>query len=275
MTTMEQLLNDHRTSDAYYTHTSMITPRGKFFITISNIEKFYQLYEIDKYGLTENPHVYSMLRFDFDIKVKASDYKNQTRFYSSKDIAYIINEINNALKTVIKITDDKVVCCLLEKDIYLKQNKDIYSGGFHLQYPYVFVKTEVVVSIIENIKDRVKDKTGIDFDAGVYKNPWLMYGSKKDINHKPYLLSKIYNVDINEMTMIDAFNNYPLYDVSEEIIQISKDNVESLLPRIFSINQNARDMAYEAIPNTLVKPIIKFIEKPKKVDNREVEEKLA
>jgi len=270
---MEELLRQNRIDDGYYSHTSMFTPRGKFVITPSYREKFWKLYETDKYGLTENPQAYSMLRFDFDIKVKESDYKNERRFYSVKEVRFIINEINKSLKNVIDINDNAIVCCLLEKDIYLKQDKKVYSGGFHLQYPHIFVSVDVVTTIINQIKDKVKDQTGIDFDSGVYKNPWLMYGSKKDINLKPYLLTMIFNVDMNEMTMVDAFKNYSLYDTSEELIQITDENIESLLPRILSINANNRS-TYEAIPNKVVAPQLKFIEKPKRTDNRDVEERL-
>jgi P4 family phage/plasmid primase-like protien len=252
----------------------MISPKGRFCITRSRIEEFYNLYQINTYGLTEMPRDYSMLRFDFDIKVKLDNYNNEKRFYSDKDIVYIIHSINNGLKRIIDIKDDALICCLLEKDIYLKQDKNVYSGGFHLQYPSIFTKNEVVMTLINDIKSDVKSNTDIDFDAGVYRNPWLMYGSKKDIDLKPYLLTKIYNVDINEMSPAEAFKDYKLFNVDEDYIVITENNVESLLPRILSINQFGRNNEYDALPNKVVSSQIKFVEKPKRADNREIDDKL-
>ena len=274
---METILNENR-SETTYSHTSMITPRGKFFITRSYIEDFYNLYQIDKFGLTENPQHQSMLRFDFDIKVKIDNYKNEVRFYSDKDLKYIISAINKAVVDVIDFKgvkpDNQLMCCLLEKDIYLKQSKNVYSGGFHLQYPRIFITSDAIISIIDKIKDDVKTNTGIEFDTGVYKNPWLMYGSKKEIELKPYLLTKTFDVELNQMTAVEAFKDYNIYDVNEDVIQINESNVDSLLPRILSINCFGRDMTYDALPNKVVAPTIKFIEKPKRADNREVNEKL-
>lgn len=274
---METILNENR-SETTYSHTSMITPRGKFFITRSYIEDFYNLYQIDKFGLTENPQHQSMLRFDFDIKVKVDNYKNEVRFYSDKDLKYIISAINKAVVDVIDFKgvkpDNQLMCCLLEKDIYLKQSKNVYSGGFHLQYPRIFITSDAIISIIDKIKDDVKTNTGIEFDTGVYKNPWLMYGSKKEIELKPYLLTKTFDVELNQMTAVEAFKDYNIYDVNEDVIQINESNVDSLLPRILSINCFGRDMTYDALPNKVVAPTIKFIEKPKRADNREVDEKL-
>lgn len=275
MTTIKQILRESYAEDDKFTHTSMISPKGRYFITRKNIESFFNNYETNKYGLTENPPAYSMLRFDFDIK--RTEYNNENRFYSANDLKVIITSINQELKRIIKIDDSKVVCCLLEKDIYLKSaEKKIYSGGFHLQYLHIFMKQGDMVALVENIKKFVFDKTNIEFDTGVYRNPWLMYGSKKDEKLQPYILTKIFDISFNEMTQIQAFSEYQIFNIeTEDPIKITEDNIHDMLPRILSINPYNRSGDYDAIPNTIQVPQIKFVEKPNKVDNREVEEKLV
>jgi hypothetical protein len=272
--TITNILKESYAEDDYFTHTSMIKPRGKFYITRKNIEPLFNNYELNKYGITEKPDTYSMLRFDFDIK--RTEYNNENRFYSTNDLKVIIDAINQGLQSIINIDNSKLVCCLLEKDIYLKSaEKKIYSGGFHLQYPWIFMNQGDILGLIEKIKKGVYEMTNIEFDSGVYRNPWLMYGSKKDEHLKPYILTKIFDVGFNEMTQTEAFSDYPIFNFeTEDRIELNASNIPQMLPRILSIRQNKRSLEYNTIPNSVQVPTIKFIDKPKKVDNREVEEKL-
>lgn len=278
---LNKLLKASYTDDKFCSHTSMIKPRGKFLISRSSIEKFYEIYNPNiPNGVTEKPGHYSMLRFDFDIKKSIEDYefsyKETGRFYEPSDVEFVIQKINDRLKQVVICSNDDLVCCLLEKDIYQK-NETTMSGGFHLQYPKLFLETDVVINgIIDAISKEVLNETALEFDIGVYKNPWLMYGASKSVELKPYTLSKIYNVDIEQMTLFDAFKNYELFNTDEIKIEITPENVEKLLPRILSINPFNRQ-TQETKPHSFVKPQVveKKKKENKKNDDRDVETKLA
>jgi phage/plasmid-associated DNA primase len=278
--TLNQLLNNNRAENSLYkTHTS-IFPRGCYLIERQFIEQFYKLYSYHiPNTITEIPQVYSMLRFDFDIKKNKSDYelyyKDVNKFYDINEIKFVIQKINERIKQVIFCNDEHLTCCLLEKDIYQK-NENTMSGGFHLQYPYIFIKNDVVIDgIISFIKDIVYNETSLEFDIGVYKNPWLMYGASKSLELKPYILTKIFNNHLNEMTLYESFQNYKLYDSNENIMPITKENIDHLLPRILSIEPANRETQDEK-PNSYTKIIIEPIErKKKKNDDRNIDEKLA
>ena len=276
-----KFLNDNRAEQGYSkSHISMFNPKGCFAISRYDIEKFYDIYDYKIVnGIGEMIQEYSMLRFDFDIKKTKEEYNlyylDKDKFYNESEVKFIIDKIQNRLSHIIQ--DYKVeysICCLFEKDIYEKNDK-FMSGGFHLQFPWTFLHRDVVINhIIEPLKEEVLNETGLEFDIGVYKNPWLMYGASKSEKHKPYILTKIYDVALKEMTVLETFENYKLYDSIENQIEIKADNIDKLLPRILSIIPFGRE-CQEAKPNLQVKMPIVEKRKPKINDDREVEEKLA
>jgi hypothetical protein len=264
------------------THTGIFEPTGTFFISRNKIEEFYKIYNHKiRNGITETPQTYCMLVFDFDICKPADDYKDAInesngKFYANDEVKFIINTINNRLRKVIKdCKDDNLMCCLLEKDIYQDlKNPDRVKGGFHLQYVNLFIeKSKIMDNIINPIKEHILNETSLEFD-NVYNNQWLMYGASKGEHYEPYILTKIYNVAMEEMTVSNAFENYDLFDTSEDKIQITPENVESLLPRILSINPMARECKEIIVLND-VKPKEIVKHKKKINDDRDIEEKLA
>jgi len=261
----------------YQTHSSIVPPR-KYAMRRELIEDFYKIYDHEIVNtITEKPSPYSMLRFDFDI----AGEKYSEKLYTDYQLKFIITKIQNQL---LKVIDDyepiHATCCLLEKEVYEKKpnTKQPWSGGFHLQFPYVFIDNkEIVRRIIEPIKKEVLEAIGLEFDEGALRNNWYMYGSCKDHKKKPYILTKIYNVDMKEMTTYETFQDYKLYDVKENTIEITPENINKLLPRIFSINPFNRQ-TQELKPD--YNPRLNFIEndkkkKPKKNDDRDIDEKLA
>lgn len=259
----------------FYTHTSIEPYAGRYSMTRDVIEEFWEIYNHKiPNTITEISTDYSMFRIDIDIK--RNEYSD--KFYTYEQVRNLINKINNQLKLVIDNWDDKyATCCLLEKEVYFKDpKKGEYSGGFHLQYPYVFIENKFIMKRVLNpIKESVKNETGFEFDD-IYKKPWYLYGSCKYLKRKPYILTKIYNVDMKEMALYETFKNYDLYDTSERRLEIKENNIEKLLPRILSINPFNR-------PTQELKPELVFIdndveekrrEKPKKNDDRSIEEKL-
>lgn len=287
-TALNSFLSDIRVKEkgSFYTHTTIEPPRT-YSMTRDKIENFYEIYDYNIVNtLTEKPTEFSMLRFDFDIK---SEGKHADKFYTDSQVKFIIEKIQNQLLETLSLSgyyaDYKyLICCLFEKEVYLKKpEKNEWSGGFHLQFPNTFIDNrEIMRRIINPIKEEIKKETSIEFDD-IYTKPWYMYGACKSLNLKPYILTKIYNYPPKEeMTLHDTFlsnkgefNNYQLYDTSENLIKITDKNINKLLPRIFSI-QPANRKTLEFEPDFT--PNLVFVEndrKPKKNDDRDIDEKLA
>lgn len=273
------MINSYSEDKTLSTHTSIFNPRGSFYISRDKLENFYKLYS-DKIsnGITEIPEAYSMLRFDFDIKKSIEDYKysfsDKKRFYEIGEIHFLIEKINKKVKQLTDCNDSDLLCCLLEKDIY-KKNETSMSGGFHLQYPKIFIRNDVInLLIIKPIEKEIFNETSLTFDGGIYKNPWLMYGATKSETLKPYILTKIFNINMNEMTVFDAFQNYDLYDSESNKIKITPENVDNLLPRILSINSENRK-TYE-VKNEYIVKLPELTKKViKKSDDRSINEKVV
>jgi len=275
-TSLNQLLkkSEVKSKTDFITHTS-VTLKKSYNLNREDIPMFYKLYSKAKLrSFTEVPRssYHSMFRVDIDIAKNKDEYKGEKRFYSEDDIKTVITLLQSQIRKSVECTDDQLVCSLFEKDIYEDVAKGKFKGGFHLQFPHIFtVSKDMMYRIIEPIMNEVKDITGFEFD-NVYTKPWLVYGSSKSNDSKPYILTKNYNIDYNEMTTFETFQNYKLFDIKENQIEITPENVDELLPRIMSItpfNRKCQEYKPEDIPRLV------FIDrKPKINDNRDVEEKI-
>ena len=269
---LNRLLKKNYAENVFHSHVSMIEPKGKFVFGLESLDELYEHVHNEKHGIAEKPGPNTVLYFDFDIKYNVENSKEficeNGRFYDQDYLNLVINTINNILKLRIENYDDKhLFCCLLEKDIY-KKNEKIMSGGFHLHYPNIFMKTDIKVSFMKELQIIFGER----FDAGIWNVPWLLYNGVKDINLESYKLTKIFDVDLNEMTMIDTFTNYKIFDTNENLIPINQENLLKLLPRILSINPFHREISEFKIPNkhepeTETEPVVK-IKKifPKNID---------
>ena len=63
-----------------------------------------------------------------------------------------------------------------------------------------------------------------------------MYGSGKGADKQPYLLTKIYDENCNNITLNESFKDYKIYDQNDEKIEFQK-SIKYYLPRILSIRQ--------------------------------------
>jgi P4 family phage/plasmid primase-like protien len=102
-------------------------------------------------------------------------------------------------------------------------------------------------------------------DKAVVKNPWLLYGSRKSEDMDPYQVTKIFDSEVNELKLEDAFENYELYDSGEDIIKV-KGRIQEYLPRILSIVPYGRKTA--ELKHGLENPLKKTIQFEQKKRNR-------
>lgn len=270
---MNQFLREYYVDDRndYYNIVSMIAPRGKFNINRKQYDYFMREFSSQKSGIAEVPRLHIPLYFDFDIKKDAIE-NGEVHFYTEEQVKSIISIITTLTKKHFDVKDKDLFCCLLEKDIYQKSNGK-FSNGFHLHFPSVFVSRDIFRTFMLPILEaKIKQETGFIIDD-VYNHPWLLYGNVKDDKLQPYILTKVFNVSLNQMTVFDAFKNYKIFDEEEKQIQINDSNVDSLLPRIFSINVFGRNVN-ELVNNFDVDIPKKIVNvKPKIEDNRPLSEK--
>jgi P4 family phage/plasmid primase-like protien len=89
-------------------------------------------------------------------------------------------------------------------------------------------------------------------DNSCCRVPWLLYGSRKDESMEPYIVHKVFDSDGQEISVEEAFENYNIYDMNENKINI-KGKVEKYLPRILSIIPYGRDTC--DIKSGLISPL--------------------
>lgn len=288
---LEQLLKKNYVDGTYYTHISMIQPRGKFNFNREKLETFWDLYcdQVFKninnlnststiIGIAEKPQSYLPVLADIDLKIKESDNSilNNDKLYTQKHIMSIIEIYQSVIKEiVVDVKEEHLICVLLEKPLYKVSKGDIsfIKNGFHLHFPYTFLSVkDQEIHLIPRVKNMVKE-TNLFTDIG-FENPencidkncckvsWLLYGSRKSEDMQPYKVTKIYNGDCDELDLEETFKHYPIFDNKENLIKI--ENVEKYLPRILSIIPYGRDVCN--IKTNLYSPIKEklFKEKHKK-----------
>jgi phage/plasmid-associated DNA primase len=261
-------------SGSHYTHVSQHTPRGRFNLSSRNtMEKFWDIYcrnvnnSTNKFisGLAEKPSETGIIPVlvDIDISAPISDERlilnENNKLYTEQNVKDIVNIYNSVLKTIlIDCDDDKLYCVVLEKNPY-EYKKDDFStirlkSGFHLHYPYIFFKKEDQQNqlvprvqsllrernVFHNLEYIINDSASF-LDSNVIGNSWLLYGSTKEANMEPYKVSYILNSDLQTVTFEIAFNNYNIYDVVGNIIDLQEEGIKYYLPRILSIIPYGRE----------------------------------
>lgn len=270
---VEKILYKRYSESVFHTHVSMIQPRGKFQFTRKELEEFFDTYcdmlennDNPIVGVAEKAQEYLPILVDIDIKLIDSGKDYGEHIYDETHVSQVIDTYQSVLRNIVNDCDDKdLTCVLLEKPIYKvsKGENSYLKNGFHLHFPYIFLtKIAQEVHLIPRVQSTLNDMEtfkdlGIENSADVVdksccKVPWLMYGSRKSEDMEPYLLSKIFDSDGNELDLETAFFDYPVYDDDEEIIPI-KGRVKKYLPRILSIRAYNREV--KEVKPGLVSPL--------------------
>lgn len=243
----------------YYNFQVKFPHQGKYLIPSDKMETFWKLYQDILYN-EDNPMLsilestrssdYIPLLADYDIKVEKEDEDSSEFTYNETHVKIIIKMYQDVLReTVEGVTENNLICILLEKplqELYNeKTDKTIIKRGFHLHFPNIFLfRKSIRDYIIPRIKNKLQQHNVFEdlgirdsselCDNCVSSNAWFLYGSKKDDISYPYLVSKIYDVDLEELSLEEAFKDYMIFDMDEHLLNI-KDNVRYYLPRILSL----------------------------------------
>ena len=274
---VEQILRDYKVKGVFHTHVSMGTIRGKYQFNRQGLEDFWNVYSakiIDDpyacFGIAEKPQHYLPVLGDIDIKVKDIEEVKEV-LHTDKHIIEVVEVYQSVLRKIVDgCNDNYLICVVLEKPLYRisKGGISYAKHGFHLHFPYLFLnKIDQEVHLIPRVQEMLKDlktfeELGIDDSGSIVDKscctvPWLLYGSRKESNMEPYKVSKIYNSDMNEIGLEDAFSKYHLFDMKEKLIKL-KGVVVNYLPRILSIIPYGRET--NELKHGLVSPLKVFLQ---------------
>ena len=285
---IETILWQNYTDGVYHTHVGLIQPHGKYQFNRQTLEDFWKNYcdliTSGKYnlGIAEKPQQYVPVLVDVDLKIDVENVEDD-KLYTHDQIIQIIKAYHTVIKMIVEdIQDNALTCVLLEKPPYrvTSNGKSYMKNGFHLHFPEIFLdKAEQDVHLIPRVKEIVREQmvfanlgiedSGDVIDKSCCSVPWLIYGSKKEEGATPYLISKIFNSDCNEISLEQAFKHYLIYDNHGHAISI-RDRIQYFIPRILSIIPYSRDT--KEIRSGLVPPIKA---KPTKIREQKVYDKLT
>ena len=246
--TLNDFLAEHNVANSQnYTHTSINS--GKYNIKEDELEIFYKLYEkaiCDKkyLYLTErtNDLDFGPIIVDLDFNYENEILERQHNIEHIKKIVQIYNEV--LIENLdIDEHDDRLKAFVFQRDdIY--QKSGIKKDGVHILYPKIITFPQVQIylreCILKKIKPILKDMPLINeiYDvvdrAVIYRNPWLMFGSRKP-KLEAYQLTNIIDYKSNDLIGSYDFESANIAEFfsirnkkSNEVIHMKEDKKENV-----------------------------------------------
>ena len=196
--------------ESSFTHTSITSPAGAFYITYNDITTFHTLYKSAMKNdcelfLTEKHRDISPVLIDFDFRFSID--VTERRYTIDMIQAIVLKYIENISEYV--DLPEIVDVFILEKTKPLQdEKKNITKDGIHIIIPNIVTRPSIqmlvrknVLKQIEKILKPIKTENKIDdiFDEQViWKNNWQMYGSKKP-NSEPYKITHNWGIKDNKI----------------------------------------------------------------------------
>lgn len=266
-------------SDTVMTHVSLFSPKGKFNIEFK--KEFWRLYNLTETtkGIAELASYTKTLPILIDYDLKLENVNNiqflqmEDKFYTIEHVKNIVRIYQKVLREIIQdVKEEHLYCVLLEKKAYFWNNNNIeeqnkyIKNGFHLHFPFIFLnKLNHEIDLLPRIKLEIKklnsnelptnmNSVESSIDKAYIKNPWLLYGCKKENNMDPYTITKIFDEHSREIENWKlVFKDYILYDDDNVPIPINLNNLEEYLPQILSIYLNNRfEYLYQVKDNLIL-----------------------
>ncbi|AHL67521.1 D5 family helicase-primase [Chloriridovirus anopheles1] len=164
--TIYSLLKTAKTSGGKYTHVSMGSTKGQYYLSTANNDKFFRMYgkcllKKTPLCLAEKQDEYVPLLGDIDIKIEvetedALKSKGTRVLYSTEELLATIKCFQSAIKeVVIQPSESALTCVVLEKKPYLSNG--FLKNGFHLHFPYLFLESSKVKNVLVPV---IKKKIG-------------------------------------------------------------------------------------------------------------------
>ena len=253
------LLQKNRVDGSIWTHVSLYNPKGKYQFDRKAMETFWKHYldAIDKkqpMSIAEKPQQYVPILVDVDLKHMVNA-DSEILYYTEDHVTATIEHYQSTLRSIIDNCEDRdLTCVVLEKEPYIitKGGHQYLKNGFHLHFPYIFLRK---IDHDMHLLPRVKNAIEIDgvfhdlgfqdidkvIDSSYTKVAWLLYGSSKEVGFDSYCATKVYDANGTALSVEDGLIDYEIFDEKENKIDIS-GNVNYWLPRILSIIPFGRDV---------------------------------
>lgn len=210
-----------------FTHTSMFPQKCSYFIDDKKLNEFYEIYHKQIFvhksniSLTEANREFTPVKIDLDFKWYDTKL---VRKYTQQDIKQIISYYMEIIEEWYELTQDEKLCFVMEKKFpYTKRiekqtGQKLVKDGVHIMFPFLVTRAESqfifrqhVLSKIGNITSKFNllnsDNDVLD-ESVIQKNNWMMYGSIKQGNTEPYLLTHIYQADSDVTKIQEQKNDY-------------------------------------------------------------------
>jgi phage/plasmid-associated DNA primase len=280
-----------------YTHVSMGKKPGNYYLSASKDHEFYQNYNElvssnTRVCIAEKQGDYIPLLGDIDIKIDTGDdafqkFKTTRTLYTSEELMGTVKCFQETIKKNIIIQDQEdlkkiLTCVVLEKKPY--KSGIFLKNGFHLHFPYLFLeKNKVKDVLIPKIKQNISEfklGNGKKMFSDHTENPesflddvtnkcWLLYGSSKSEDLKPYKITEIFDHKMEKISLLEAFTFEKFFTREEEEINVDSDTVESLLPQLLSVSSIKKNIFNVKTPVELKVPTKLYLKQ--KLKNIEVE----
>lgn len=206
-------------------YTSLIQPKQRFSFKRDHQNDFMKKYcsEIEagnkNLGITELPLTKMPVIVDIDLNILLNNLQGREKLYSTANVVKTVSIIQTILKQISpSVADEALLCILLEKPGYINKQNTIFKNGFHLHFPNFIVEKYIYQKvlyplILEEMKkvDCYADIFNYDgntinyvyekiFDPACFRNPWLMYGSRKEDGTHSYSISALVTADHSFIT---------------------------------------------------------------------------
>jgi len=223
MASLERFIKQHSVDKGQEcTHTSIQNPARSFYVSHDKIDEFYTLYDeavSNRYmvSITEKPPKICPLIIDLDMKFRKkenSGYFAPEREYTIEHIKNVIRCYHQVLKEILEEPPKRAYRCIVLEKPAPRVEKNYVKDGVHLHFPYVWLDHWVQQKIIRPrvIEMMIENRVFVDLefsntiediiDAAVPRNNWLLLGScKGNSDRVPYMISKIYDSKLNEITL--------------------------------------------------------------------------
>ena len=167
---LEKFLSKNKSINGFYSHISMIRPKGTYLFNHNDMNEFWEIYSktITKtnyecpLGIAEKSQTYMPVVIDIDLKTKVSSEKEVKKLYTLNQVNTLIKIFQFFLKNFVKDLSDKdLTCVLLEKNPYVKKYgfNSYIKNGFHLHFPYIFLsKDDQKIFIYAQVKKYLQTK---------------------------------------------------------------------------------------------------------------------
>jgi len=191
--------------------TSCYSSEKKLFKLNNGLVSSYQ-FHIPK----EDENVVTRLRFDCDLHFNYAEEKSfsqLTKLYDDVKLKKCIQIFYQVIReTIPKIIDEHLCCAILTKPFRNDKTRQMFKHGFHLEFPFIFLKNFHVKKIVSMVNFRIKDQNLFtNFfvpDNQFPSSPWCLYGQPKhgsDPTLPTYTVDKFLNYKFEEKTVEEFF----------------------------------------------------------------------